>query len=434
MVKDVFIELSNGMGRPGDGLGLLAGVRPRVAIVEIDQDAETHLPGPLRHGGNFVPTAMAAPRVLRRIHPNPESNRINAVAFHLYNLSIVEGMEGHVDAQETLLRDVVGIDPKHADALAGLGDLVLARGDPGAAAPLFEKTLTVSPTNLTALMGQGADPAASGDWQTAFDLYTRAIAVQPDYSFAYIDRARARRSLFDPDGAIQDLTQAIHLDPQYPWSYIDRGRIYLQQSHREEAVADFSMAIRLDPDQFETYALRAQALDAGGDAQGALADWDRVAALKPDYGYAYAPMAALAWQAGDWAAARDAFLKAYSFDDAQHSYLLCAALCAQKLGRQPDVAGIVEPVLSHAPADSWQRDIAHFLVDRSNESSLLARIDGERNAQVKAAMLFYVAVSYLSVGVDGAGLTYLTQIQGKGAPQAIETRLARAELDRHSAN
>jgi hypothetical protein len=45
-------------------------------------------------------------------------------------------------------------------------------------------------------------------------------------------------------------------------------------------------------------------------------------------------------------------------------------------------------------------------------------------------MLFYVAVVYLTGGMERAGRTYLVQIAGRGLPLAIETQRADIELQR----
>jgi tetratricopeptide (TPR) repeat protein len=229
-----------------------------------------------------------------------------------------------------------------------------------------------------------------------------------------------------------DFSRAIALAPDYSWSYIDRGKAYLRQSRRQEAIADFSIAITLDPGQFEAYALRAGALSEGRDTDAAIADWERVVTLAPGYWYAYAPLAALEWTKGDWGKARAALLHAYEFQEQEHSLALCAALCAIRQGKGKDAARILQRVLDSAPVDSWYRDIARFLLDRNSESALLSRIDRERNAALKARMLFYVAVAYLGGGMERAGSTYLVQISGRGSPLATETQLAAIELERIS--
>jgi tetratricopeptide (TPR) repeat protein len=350
----------------------------------------------------------------------------------LYNLSLVEGLDGRGDEQESLLRQVVQIDAGHADALAALGDLALSRGDPSAAGAFYARALTGDPSNIQALLGQGAVLEQAQDWNGAREMYSRAITAQPDYPFAFIDRARARRELEDVEGAQSDLERAIALDPQYSWSYIDRGRLYTRQSRQDEAIADFSMAIRLDPAQFVGYALRAEAYAARGDAAGALSDWEQVITLRPDYGGAYAPLASLAWTAGDWKKAHDAFLMAYQYDE-DPSLALCAALCSVRLNDRSDVEAIVAPVLDRTPSDSWYRLVARFLSDPGFESSFLSRIERERDPGMRARMLFYVAVFSLTSGRERLGATYLAQADGTGSPLTVEARLTRTEIERRIA-
>jgi hypothetical protein len=152
--------------------------------------------------------------------------------------------------------------------------------------------------------------------------------------------------------------------------------------------------------------------------------------LKPDYGPAYVPLARLAWARADWPTARDAFRQAYLYQEDEHSLALCAAVCSLRAGKPAEVSAVLTPVLPQLAADSWYRDTARFLMDRSAEPSFLGRINRERNAALKARMLFYYAEYCFANNMDRAGLTYLIQIEGKGAVSAPETQLASAELAR----
>lgn len=348
----------------------------------------------------------------------------------LYNLSVVAGLEGRAKEQETLLLRVVEIDDGHADALAALGERALENGEDAAAGGLFERALARQSSHLVALLGKGTVSSRAKDWKGAEALFDRAVAVQPDYPFAYIDRAKARQALDDAAGALLDLSRAIEIAPEYPWSYIDRAKLYLRRAQRQEAIADLSMAITLDPEQFEAYALRAGAFSNGGDTDRAIADWERVVSLVPGYWYAYAPLAALRWTRGEWAKAGTALLRAYEFQEDEHSLALCAALCSIRQGNKREAAGILQRVLDSVPGESWHRDVARFLLDTKAETALLSRIDRERSSTLKARMLFYVGVAYLTGGMERAGLAYLVQISSRGSPLAIETQLADIELQR----
>ena len=351
----------------------------------------------------------------------------------LYGLSVVAGLEGRAEEQEALLRKVVEIDSAHADALAALGQRALETGDDAAAGRLFDRALARDPGHLAALLGKGAVSSHAKDWQSAEGFYDRAVTVQPDYPFAYVDRGKARQALNDTAGALQDFSRAIELSPEYPWSYVDRAKLLLRRSEPQAAIADLSMAIRLDPGQFESYALRAGALTNAGDTDGALADWERVVSLQPGYWYAYAPLAALRWTRGEWAKARAALLKAYEFQEDEHSFALCAALCSIRQGNNRDAAAILQRVLDNVPAESWYCEVARFLLDPKTETALLSRIDRERSSTLKARMLFYVAVAYLGGSMEGQAARTWRRLPAAGRRSAIETQLADIELQRVNA-
>ena len=348
----------------------------------------------------------------------------------LYNLSLLEGLEGNREKQRALLEKVVSLVPGHADALAGLGDLALERDDAPAALSSFEAALTADPRNLVGLLGMTEIRAREKDWAGSAEMAARAIEAEPGYPFAYIDRARARRALGQTAGAILDLSRAIALDPSYPWSYIDWGKLYLGEARREEALADFGMATTLGPEIFSGWAYRGQMLyDAGRDDE-ALSDFERVAILRPDYWFVFPPLGELYFVKGEWANARRYFLEAYRYEEEEHSYLLLAALAARRAGDRKGAAELLEGALPAISRDSWQYEVARFLLKPEADLPLAARADREKSRTVRARMLFYLADQAFASGRERAAASWLAEIDGSGAPTAIETRLARREFAR----
>ncbi len=343
----------------------------------------------------------------------------------LYNLALLEGLEGNAEPRRELLERVVSLAPDHADAHAGLGELALEREDVDAAGRSFDAALKADPGNLVALLGVSELRAREKDWAGSAEAAGRAIAAEPSYPFAYIDRARARKALGDTAGAIHDFSRAIELDPDYPWSYIDRGRLYLQERRTEEALADFGMATALGPELFAGWAYRAQMLyDAGQDAE-ALSDFERVVSLRPDYYFAFSPLGELAFAAGDWAKARRYFLEAYRYEEGEHSYLLLAALAARREGDSRAAAALIEGALPAIPRDSWQYEVARFLLKPEADYPLAARAEGEKSRTTRARMLFYLADQALASGRERSAASWFIEADDAGAPTAIETRLAR---------
>jgi tetratricopeptide (TPR) repeat protein len=350
----------------------------------------------------------------------------------LFQLAVLEGLEGNGAGQAEALAKVVEVQPTHAEALAGLGDLALARGDDEEAGLLYGRALASDPDNLVALLGSAQAAFRRKDWEGAEAAAGRAAAAQPDYPFAYIDRARARRARGDAGGAIEDLGRAISLDPSYPWSYIDRGRLSLEEGRDAEALADFTMAVELAPELFAGWALRAALLEAAGREAEALSDYERVVSLRPDYWYAWPPLGALYFLAGDWQKARSSFLEAARFDEEDFSLPLLAALAAHRGGQAGKAAAIVEEVLPRMPRDGWEWEVARFLLRPAADMNLVARAQKERSRALRARMLFYLAEMSLAAGRKAMAMSLFADIDGAGAPAAIETRLAKRELARMS--
>jgi tetratricopeptide (TPR) repeat protein len=357
-----------------------------------------------------------------------------ADAEALFQLAVLAGLEGDSAGQAGTLSRVVELEPSHAEALAGLGDFALARGDDEEAARLYGRALASDPDNLVALLGTAQAAFRQKDWEGAEAAAGRATAAQPDYPFAYIDRARARRARGDTAGAIGDLGRAISLDPSYPWSYIDRGKLSLAEGRDAEALADFTMAVELAPEIFAGWALRAPLLEAAGRDAEALFDYERVVSLRPDYWYAWPPLGALCFLAGDWQKARSSFLEASRYDEEDFSLPLLAALSAHRGGDPRTAAAIVEEVLPRMPRDGWEWEVARFLLKPAADMNLVARAQKERNRALRARMLFYLAEMSLAAGRQGMAMSLFADIDGAGAPAAIETRLAKRELARMSSS
>jgi tetratricopeptide (TPR) repeat protein len=349
----------------------------------------------------------------------------------LYNLSIIEGLQGDQKAQKEYLQKVVDIDPMHADALSALGDLALTDKDVSRASGYFQRALQSDPVNFTALLGQGSICNQGKEYQKAVDILSKAIEVQPDYSFSYVDRARAKSALGDAQGAIQDISRAIELEPGYSWSYIDRGRLYIQAGKQDQALEDFSIAIKLAPDIFLPYAMRAEIYYQRDAIDEALADFKKLLSLKPDYYFAYDPLGVLLYMKGDWPGARKAFQEAYRYSPDDHSYALLAGLTLRREGKPKQAADYLQSLLKLIPRESLYFEVARFLMDPASvDFSLTTRLNAEKNKTLRARMLFYVVEQSLLDGKVGSARSFLLDIENAGAPSVPETRLSRWELEK----
>lgn len=91
--------------------------------------------------------------------------------------------------------------------------------------------------------------------------------------------------------------------------YLERGEEALRNKNLRLALADFNEAIRLDPFLWLAYFARAQARERLGDNQGAITDLNIFLESNPTNAEALFSRAVLRYQHGQWAVAREDFLK-----------------------------------------------------------------------------------------------------------------------------
>ena len=167
----------------------------------------------------------------------------------LARVSYVAELHGKLDVALTAMQQAAatpGLAPENVafvDAL--LGNLLVATGDPKAAADAYARALALVPAHAPSLAGEGRLAVGAGDLDTAISLFQRAadILPLPEYVIALADAqqaagrtdeaarnvklARAEIQLFQASGVIVDvdlaLFEADHGDPTAALAFAKEG-------------------------------------------------------------------------------------------------------------------------------------------------------------------------------------------------------------------
>ena len=185
--------------------------------------------------------------------------------------------------------------PSFYPAEASLGYLELARKDPKAALPRFDRALQEQPADVAALVGRGqtlvllnreddalaafeaavaADPsltdlgrrvevmrfrsaeqnlararqaARSGRFDEAIQIYAAAIASSPDSPFLYREVAAIERQRGNADAALEHFRRAAALDPADASSLVQVGELLEARGALEDAEKAFVGALAIEP-------------------------------------------------------------------------------------------------------------------------------------------------------------------------------------------
>ena len=109
---------------------------------------------------------------------------------------------------------VPGYSPRVDLVEFNLGRLAEERGDFGAAAVHYERTLAVDADNLSATLNLGNLAARAGDYATARSRFVRAVELAPDSDDAHANLGGALLALGDLPAAERELTRALELNPE----------------------------------------------------------------------------------------------------------------------------------------------------------------------------------------------------------------------------
>lgn len=180
-------------------------------------------------------------------------------------------------------------------AETALGYLELARKEPKAALPHFDRTLEQHQDDIAALMGRGQtllaldrdaealvaferviavdpsredvkqrvdvlrfqvaeqgiararDAANAGQFDEAIRAYEAAITASPDSAFLFRELAAIERQRDRPDAALDHYRKAVTLDPTDAHSHVEIGEILEGRGDLEEAIREYSTAASIEP-------------------------------------------------------------------------------------------------------------------------------------------------------------------------------------------
>jgi len=238
----------------------------------------------------------------------PDVQRILAQALALQR-------KGHIADAERLYASVLAIAPDNADALHSMGNLKLARGEPGEALRLigaamasraptprmlfdlglafnalnqhqkaldsFDLAIQLQPVFFEAHGNRGAMLAALGRHGDAIESYRKALAIRPDFADAHCNLGSALTQLQRYDEALTSLDRALALRPDYPDALYNRGNALKALKRYEEALASYDRAVALRPNHADAHNNHGQVLRELERYEEALASYDRALALRP---------------------------------------------------------------------------------------------------------------------------------------------------------
>ena len=154
---------------------------------------------------------------------------------------------GRLAEAEAIYRQILAVEPRHADSLHMLGAIAGQTERNDLAVDLIRQSIALKPGFALAHSNLGNALSASGKLEEAVAAYRQAIALEPGLAMAHSNLGNALRDTGKLDDAFTAYRQAIALQPGYADAFYNFGIALRDAGKLDEAIGATRQAIALRP-------------------------------------------------------------------------------------------------------------------------------------------------------------------------------------------
>ncbi len=174
---------------------------------------------------------------------------------------------GRLEDAQAAYKRILGVQPKHFDALHMLGVIAAQQRNFFEAVELISGAIKVNPNNAAAHYNLGYALEDLKRYRAAVSAYDKAIKLKPDHFVAYNNRGVALSALTQNEAAVESFDAALKLNSSYAEAHYNRGIALSDLDRYAEAIESFDTALRLRPGYDFAQGLRLY-------TQAGLCNWD----------------------------------------------------------------------------------------------------------------------------------------------------------------
>jgi tetratricopeptide (TPR) repeat protein len=324
----------------------------------------------------------------------------------------------------SLIKLILAIDPKNADANVELGGEQALGHHYALARDYYGKALESDPENLNALFGYGQMSYYIEKDDDAKKSFEKMIEVDPQNALAYAYLGKLESENHSYLAAKEYINKAIALDPSNTDFYLDLGTYCRFLGKYSDAENAWKKAVETDPDYFLGYAYLAGIYDEENKFDEALDAYRKVIEKNSKYYYAYESLGIFAWHSGNYTEARQAFEKARQMNQDNISYPLMIAACYMKEGDSVNCKKFTEEVMKKQDKTTLEYQMVRMYHDKGGDGAVAVKIQDEENRTKRGKMLYYLALYFDITGKQSLAQKYYSQVVEMKSPLFFEYRLA----------
>jgi predicted O-linked N-acetylglucosamine transferase (SPINDLY family) len=194
---------------------------------------------------------------------------------------------GRLTDAEALYRQILAIQPNHAEAMHHLGVLAHQAGRSDLAIQLISQALIVDSRSAAAYSNLGAILQTLGRLDEAVAAHRSAIAIDPNYAEAFNNLGFALREQKKRKESVAACRRAIEIKPDYAEAYNNLGNVLTDLGRIDEAMTALTRALGLKPNYAEAHYNRGIALRECGRLEDAVGAYGRALEINPSFAKAH---------------------------------------------------------------------------------------------------------------------------------------------------
>ncbi len=189
---------------------------------------------------------------------------------------------GHWDVAARLYRQVLAIDPGHADSLHLLGVVAYQTGHADQAVVLIRQAIAINAGEASYHANLGNALRGQGRADEAVACYYQAVGLRPESVEVYNNLGAVLREQGKVEAAIDCLHTALRRRPDFCEAHLNLGNALKDQGQLDAASACYNKALELRPDYFEAHTNLGDVFREMGQLDAAVASLQRAIDIRPD--------------------------------------------------------------------------------------------------------------------------------------------------------
>jgi tetratricopeptide (TPR) repeat protein len=211
----------------------------------------------------------------------------NGVTENMLDSALAHHRAGRLAEAETIYRQILATDSRHADSLHLLGMIEHQRGNHEAAVQMIQQAIAISPDEAAYHSNLGTIYQAQGKLNEAATCLEHALRLKPDWAEVHSNLGNVLQTQNKLEEAAACQERALALKPDFAEAFSNLGNIRQAQGRLDDAVACYQNALALKPGYPDAHNNLGNALATLGKTVQAVAHYESALALRPDWPQAH---------------------------------------------------------------------------------------------------------------------------------------------------